>query len=134
MYEWVIELRDSFSRHCNYSSPKIDPGVFESWWEVCWGSFDRGGFELLVLLGVDLDHVEFNGRSYLHRVGFWAVESLLEAGANPNLIDDEGRTALDQALLDFTASRTPEQITQLFREYGGKTAKELEEENNGSIT
>ena len=124
--EWVTELRLSFC----YDSPAINSEFSQFrqfWWERCRGYFDLLGFRLLVLLGADVDQVDKCGRSALFNVGFSYIESWLEVGADPNLVDVNGRTALDKALIDFPHS-SREQLTRLFREYGGKTGEELKEE------
>lgn len=128
--EWVTDLRLEFIN----GSVEENSQMFNFWWEAYRHSDPTHsvGFRLLVLLGVDVDQVDEHGRSSLFTVGSVYLEQWLEAGADPNLIDDRGRTALDQALIDFPEPYDQERLTQLFREYGGKTAKELEEEKNGS--
>ena len=78
--------------------------------------------EVLIAAGADLDekHGE-DGMTALHwaaRAGMAnlaALEALLRAGADPNVLDDTGRTALDWA-----ESSGQTQIAALLREHGGR--------------
>lgn len=78
--------------------------------------------EVLIAAGADLDekHGE-DGMTALHwaaRAGMAnlaALEALLRAGADPNVLDDTGRTALDWA-----ESSGQTQIAALLRQHGGR--------------
>ena len=54
------------------------------------------------------------------------TELLLEAGANPNILDDQGRTPMDHAIgpKDLGFVRHPKAV-ELLRNYGGKSAADL---------
>jgi ankyrin repeat protein len=74
---------------------------------------NRGGPEvtrILLLAGADVNAVNQSKRTPLHNAASWctieSVEMLLDAGADPYLVDDDGRTALDATCKQPAQSRS----------------------------
>ncbi len=80
---------------------------------------DANGVDTLISQGANLDELDTLGHSPLHWAVFGGyyniVKSLLEAGANPNVVSDDGVTPKWRAQ-DFGLVGIEELLTQ----YGGK--------------
>ena len=131
----VISLLLKNGANSNYinSESKKTPII----WASHYGS--TGAVKLLLVNDkLNINAVDKNGSSALMEASYYrnpeCVALLLEHGANPNLINKEGDTALDLApMLDKTAvvqkPKKTAKIIALLKKYGGKTAKELKKQS-----
>tara|TARA_B100001029_G_scaffold161687_1_gene150597 strand:+ start:279 stop:833 length:555 start_codon:yes stop_codon:yes gene_type:complete len=84
--------------------------------------------ELLIVAGADVN-AKARGSTPLHNAAYRGlkeiVELLIAKGANINPKNNQGKTALDEAI-----EKSHEKIAELLRKHGAKTAEELKASGN----
>ena len=113
------------SPEANGSVEVVVPPTMTIWTAAAKG--DRKEIELHIVTGTDLDSLDNIGQSPLHHAAAnnqtYIIKLLLANGANANVLDEKGDTALDWA-----KSWNRNEAADLLRKHGGKTGAELKPE------
>lgn len=90
---------------------------------------DIRSFQVLIDSGMDFNHQDENGRTILHLVGQYnedllgcpmdCIETMLKRGANPDILDKSGETAIQTHI----QNEHPLELINLLTEYSKKTHK-----------
>ena len=113
------------SPEANGSVEVVVPPTMTIWTAAAKG--DRKEIELHIVTGTDLDSIDNIGQAPLHHATAnnqtYIIKLLLANGANANVLDEKGDTALDWA-----KSWNRNEAADLLRKHGGKTGAELKAE------